>query len=267
MPPKYWKDLFEYTPKLTTKNEALQIIKSGVALGEFQNVDNAKEILVAMNLQLNNPIIEAGPNKSYKSVLSKSSDVSSQPAIQSLNFFNEFSDPVKNVYSWNKSRPDSQAAFIAGDLAIYFGLASELKNIQQKNPNLNFDVASIPQVEELTNNVTYADVYALAIPKNSPNAQIALSVAANLANGTNTLALAASSNFVPIRRDLLSGTQGKFISVFYDSALHARSWIDPSDEGTTKVFSEMVESVISGLSNSADAVEVANSGLGKLVPR
>lgn len=265
-PPKYWKDLFEYVPKLTKKNEALQVLTSGVALGEFSNVKNAKEIFMAMNLQLNNPVVVAIEGGRYESVLDVQSDVSGRPAVQSLNFYNEFSNPVNTVYSWNKSKPSSENAFIAGDLAIYFGLASEARTIALKNPNLNFDVSAIPQVKELPTRMTYADVYALAIPKTSPNAQMALSVAADLANGANTLALVAPTGFAPMRRDLIaSGNTDKWNVVFYDSALNSRSWIDPDDEATTELFRTMVEDVISGLSNADDAVSDANSELRRII--
>lgn len=266
-PPKYWKDLFEYVPKLTKKNEAFQILTSGVALGEFSNVKNAKEIFLAMNLQLNNPIVAYDMStKKYVSVLANSSNVSNRPAIQSLNFFNDFSNPVKNIYSWNKSKPNSLNAFIAGDLAIYFGLASEIKNIQQKNPNLNFDVTIIPQVEELNNVITYADVYALAIPKNSVNAQTALSIASNLANGTNTSAIVGISGFAPMRRDLIAVPQSnKLTSVYFNTALNARSWIDLKDSETTKIFTQMAESVTSGLASVDDSVSAANNELKRLI--
>lgn len=265
-PPKYWKDLFEYVPKLTKKNDALQVLTSGVALGEFVNIKNAKEIFLAMNLQLNNPIITTIEGGRYDSVLNKQSNVSARPAVQSLNFYNEFSNPVNTVYSWNKSKPSSDNAFIAGDLAIYFGLASEARTIALKNPNLNFDVAALPQVEELPTKMTYADVYALAIPKTSPNAQAALTVATDLANGANTLALVGPSGYAPMRRDLIGGgSSDPWNAVFYDASLNSRSWIDPDDTATTELFKMMVEQVISGLSNAEDAISSADNELRRII--
>ncbi len=129
---------------------------------------------------------------------------------------------------------------------------------------LNFDVAMIPQVEELSNKITYADVYALAIPKNTTNAQMALSVAANLANGANTAAIVGSSGFAPMRRDLVGSPGGNTSNiVFYNSALNSRSWFDFNDEMTTNIFSQMNENVISGLESLDDAVDAANTELRK----
>lgn len=269
-PPSYWKDFFDYIPRLTKKNEAAQVTISGVALGEFSNVKNAKEIFAAMNLQLGNEMIVYDYESNRpKSIIDRPSSVSYTPAIQSLNFFNEFSNPLNEVYSWNKSKPNSENAFIAGDLAIYFGLSSELRSIQQKNPNLNFDIAELPQVKELNNKITYADVYALAIPRNSPNAQTAIAVAANLANGANTYSLVAPSGFAPMRRDLISANRntGNYNPVIYDSALYSRSWLDINTEETYKIFERMVESVVSGLSDPREAVENANIEIRTLITK
>lgn len=260
-PPKYWSDLFEYVPKLTKKNEALQITTSGVAMGQFSNIKNAKKIFSALMLQLDNNIVvfDARINK-YTSILSKPSTVSQQPGAQSLKFFNEFSNPVNEVYSWNKTKKEALDAFIGGELAIYFGLASEFDNITKKNPNLNFDVASLPQVKEINNNVTYGDIYALAILKSSPNAQSALSIAANLSNGPDTFNLVVPTGFAPVRRDLIGSTAvSKYGAVFYKAALNARSWIDPDNQKTNKIFADMEERVLSGLSNPEQSVRDAET--------
>ncbi len=169
---------------------------------------------------------------------------------------------MKDVYSWNKSRNNSTDEFIAGDLAIYFGLVSEFRNIAAKNPNLNFSVATLPQVKELSNSITYADVYALAIPKTSPKAQLALSVSASLANGPDTAAVVASSGFAPIRRDIVAvPNQMKETKAFYSSALNSRSWMDPSTDKTNEIFSSMFENVSSGLDTPEDAIDRANNEL------
>jgi ABC-type glycerol-3-phosphate transport system substrate-binding protein len=261
-PPKYWSDLFEYIPKLTIRNEAQQITKAGVALGEFSNVKNAKGIFSALILQLENPIVARDANGKYINLLNSPSTISSRPTAQSLKFFNEFSDPLKDVYSWNKTMKDSLDAFISGDLAIYFGFASELANIKAKNPNLSFDTAPLPQVKELSNAITYSRIYALAVPKTSPNAQIALGVGADLANGLNTWMLVAPSGMTPVRRDLLSKTEiDKYQKVFYSAALSARSWIDPDAGATDEILGQMIEDVSSGLASVDDSVKKADTAL------
>lgn len=262
-PPKYWSDFFEYVPKLTVINEALHIDKAGVALGEFENVKNAKEIFSALMLQLDNPIVARNPvNGRLAPTLSAASPVSARPAAQSMDFYGVFSNPVKDVYTWNKSMESSDKEFISGDLAIYFGHASEFQTIKARNPNLDFDVAMLPQVKELPTVITYADVYALSIPINSPRAQIALSIVSSLANGPAASGIAGASGFAPVRRDLISTPNpDKYNKIFYAAALNSRSWADPDDVKTTEIFSNMFEDVLSGLSTTEEAINNANTDM------
>jgi ABC-type glycerol-3-phosphate transport system substrate-binding protein len=267
-PPKHWKELSDLVPQLTEKNELLEISKSAVALGESKNIRNFKEILLALNVQLGNSVVSRDSTKStYISVLSSKSLISAKPAEEALKFFLEFSNPLKSVYSWNKSRPDSLTAFVGGDLSIYFGFASEITLIQKMNPNLNFDIANIPQVEGSANTLTYSNVYALAIPKNTSNPQGSFYVAGQLANGPLAGAFSLVSGMTPVRRDLLAPTASltKFTDVYYKSAIASRSWVDPNYTETNKIFGQMIENVLSGLKNYGGAVSDANTELKTLL--
>ncbi|MDQ5901681.1 MAG: multiple sugar transport system substrate-binding protein [Patescibacteria group bacterium] len=269
-PPVYWKDLSLLVPTFTEKNEVLEIKKSGLAFGETVNVRNFKEIISALNLQLGNPITQRDFNTAvYKSVFSNNSPISSKPAEEALKFYLEFSNPLKSNYSWNKSMPDSLQAFVAGDLSVYFGLASEIPLIQRMNPNLNFDVAIIPQVEGSPSFVTYANVYALAIPKTSQNFQAAYYVSGQISNTDIASPFSIASGLTPVRRDLLkpSSAYSKYIEVAYRAALQSKSWVIPNSKEVEKIFASMVESNISGLKNISKSITDASVELQTIMTR
>ncbi len=269
-PPKYWKDFTSLVPLLTQKNEILEIRKSAVAMGESQNVRHFKEIILAMNLQLGNSVtVRDSARSSFGSVFSGKSYISAKPAEESLKFYMEFSNPLKNVYSWNKSMPDSLSAFISGDLAIYFGFASEIGLIQRMNPNLNFDIALLPQVEGSNANITYANIHALAIPISTTNFQAAYSVAGQFANGSLAAPLSFVSGLSPVRRDLLAPGSSitKFTDVYYQAAIQSRSWVDPDRERTNKIFGDMIENVLSGLKDYPKAISDADTELKSLLAK
>ncbi|MBT3729985.1 carbohydrate ABC transporter substrate-binding protein, partial [bacterium] len=46
-PPEFWDELFTLSPKITQRDTASNITRSFTALGEFTNVENAKEMLSA----------------------------------------------------------------------------------------------------------------------------------------------------------------------------------------------------------------------------
>lgn len=269
-PPTIWKDLTQIVPALTEKNEVLEIKRSGLAFGESVNVRNFKEIISALNLQLgNNIIVRNFQTASFQNVFAAKSAISSKPAEESLRYYLEFSNPLKSTYSWNKSMPDSLQAFIAGDLSVYFGMSSEAPLIARMNPNLNFDVSLIPQVEGSPNFVTYADVYAVSITRNTKNFNAASYVASQLANTNFASPLSMVTSMAPARRDLLKPNLAvdKFMDIYYKAALQSRSWAIPEKTETEKVFAKMIESVLSGLNDYPKAVVDAAGELNSLIVR
>ena len=66
--------------------------------------------------------------------------------------------------------------FAAGDLAFYFGFASEISKIRDKNPNLNFDVTFFPQPKGASVAVTFGRMQGLAVLKSSQNSGAAFQV-------------------------------------------------------------------------------------------
>lgn len=268
-PPVYWKDLNEIVPILTDKSEILEIRRGGVALGEASNILNFKEILVALNLQLGNSITAWSPRfRRYDSVFSSGSTISSRPAEETLRFFMEFSNPLKTVYSWNKSMPQDRVAFAGGDLSIYFGFASEISTIQRMNPNLNFDIANIPQVEG-TNSVTYSRLYSLAIPRNTRVFNQAFSIISQFANGPFAYPLAVVSEMAPVRRDILASPRSldRFRDLYFKSAIQSRSWVDPNPSFSDELFEQMIESVLSGLRTVPGAITATNQEMTRFLSR
>jgi len=271
--PKNWDEFFNIAPSLTKTDRASNITRSAVALGEFVNINNAKDILALLIMQGGNNITErtsdsvgADDGISIKITLGELDDTVSQPAESALRFFTEFSNSVKSIYSWNRSLPNSRDMFISEDLAVYFGYASELSGIVSKNPHLNFDVAPVPQIRDSKTRVTYGDMTALVIAKNSKNPQTAFNVASAMTGEAFMSEISKVLKTPPTRRDLLSERQeGAYNSVFYDSALISNSWLDPHPEKTYTIFKDMVEGVTSGRFKINEAVRSASSQMDRLI--
>src|SRR3989344_8762493 len=181
-PPKYWDEFYSLANIISIKDGALNIQKSAVAFGEFGNVSHAKEIIATLAMQAGTPITTWQGNE-IKSTFSYSFNKPTIPAEAAVNFYTEFSNPAKPSYSWNRSLPASYNYFLGGDLALYFGFASEIASLQLKNPNLNFDVGKVPASRESSEeglDVVYGRFYALAITKSSKNPNVAFAAASVL---------------------------------------------------------------------------------------
>lgn len=259
-PPEYWDEMFALAQTLTKKDELFSITESAVALGEFRNIANAKEVVSALIIQAGGTITQR-TDKGATVVLNQKLNQTIIPAEAAINFYTEFSNPKKLFYSWNRALPRSDNFFTAGDLGIYFGFASELKQIKAKNPNVNFDVALFPQSREGQLKTTYGRMQALSIVKSSHNIDAAVSVAAILTDKEHSAALSTIAGLPPVRRDLLSkAPSGDAYSVlFYQSALRARGWIDPDSTATTAIFQNMIESITAERLRTSQAVSRAHS--------
>ena len=102
-PPTTWAGISDLVPKLTAKDPASNILTSTVALGEFRNVTDAKEIFSALLLQAGSPIVNLNPDGSLTSALKENFGLKTSPVILALEFYTNFSNPVSPVYSWNRS--------------------------------------------------------------------------------------------------------------------------------------------------------------------
>lgn len=263
-PPVTWDEFLTLVPKLTQKDKSQNILRSGVSLGEFRNISNAKEIIAALFLQTGNEIVS--PSSDGARFASTISPVTLS-AIGAVNFYTDFANPVKPNYSWNRALPNSRDLFAAGKLAFYFGFASESSKIKDKNPNLNFDLTFFPQPKGSAVTVTFGKMWGLAVLKNSRNIDALGHILAITSVGPMAL-WSESTGLPPVRRDLLSASPSDpYQSIFYNSAIRARGWLDPNPAQSAIVFQNMIESVTSGELESGKAIEVAGRELDSLLQR
>ncbi len=252
-PPQNWSDFIPFTKTLTQKNNASVILQSAAAMGEFRNVSNAKEILAMLLLQSGNQITQK-TEFGWDSVLD-----SGGSAGEGLRFYSQFGNPTNEAYTWNRSLPVSFDSFAGGKLAVYFGFASDLSQLRQKNANLNLDIALMPQPKAAATTMTFGKMFGLAILKTSPNYASALSMISYLTSGDVMKIWSDSSGLPPTRLDLLATPpQDSLGPVLYSSALRSRAWFDPNPTQTKSIFQRMIETVSSGQEKYADAVGQAS---------
>jgi len=267
LPPKYWDEFYNLADVISKKDGALNISKSAVAFGEYANIAHAKEIILNLAMQAGTPITMWNGSK-VSSVFADTFNKPVMPAETAINFYTEFSNPAKASYSWNRSLTNSTECFLGGDLALYFGFASEIRNLQLKNPNLNFDVATVPVSREGGSNVSFANFNALAITKYSKIPNVAFSIVSILSGAKASMAFSKVLNLPPVRRDLLNNKPvDAYQSVFYDSAIRSKAWLDPSPIETNAVFKMMIESITSGRARTSEAVSKTNRELSSLLSK
>lgn len=261
-PPTSWEEFVVNQPKLTKLDETKRLNQSATALGASNNINNFKNIISLLLLQVGvSPIYLADDN--YQPGLARSREGQGlNPSKLALDFYNQFSDPTRSTYCWGRSLPLDRDFFLAGNLANYFGLASELSTILEKNPHLNFDVASVPRLNKGAN-LTFGQLHGLAVIKNSTKATVAFSAASELALVDHSnKKLNELLDLPPVLRSSLGQRQSDpFQQIFYNEALTARAWPDPQAEETQKTIKALIDNSTNGRLDSETALTQANDNL------
>ncbi|MBC7982131.1 carbohydrate ABC transporter substrate-binding protein [Candidatus Parcubacteria bacterium] len=275
IPPKDWVEFANLTEKIVRKRDNGIIDRAYTALGEYDNVDHAKDILFAMLAQVGVNISFFDPGMgAYVSGLiktdGKSQDQQSASRLsrEVMIYYTEFANPTKTSYTWNKSFKSSREAFLSGDLAIYFGPGSEVEYMRTRNPNLNFAIAPIPQAYQ-DKKVTQAKIYSLGfmVASKNPNATYQ-----NVMAFFNTFdlnqSLSDSIQLASARRDVLLKSElaktNADVAVINNSAIYAETWTDPDAYGSNDIFSKMINSIVTGSQNISDAITDASDRLDRL---
>jgi len=256
LPPKTWEEVVSnVVPRVTQRDNARNILQSALAFGEMRNVTHASEILALLALQSGSKMVTESDRGYLVSINQSTVEGAGSPLEAAVQFYTDFSNANSPTYSWNRAMPYDKNMFIAGDLAMYIGYGSEAENIDSKNPNLNFDITTVPQGGAATAFRTYGQFYGFAIPRASTNASGAFAAAQKISSKTFADSLTVSLNLAPVRRDLVSVAQSNsYRASILQSAIVARGWLDPDPIATKGIFTRMVEDVVSNRVTMKSAV-------------
>ncbi len=253
--PQTWEEIVNsIVPTVVRRTVDRRVTMSPVALGYYENNRNAFALLSTLLLQSGSRMVTE-QNGNYSVELNTALPGGQpNPLVATVNFFTRFGNPSDTLYTWNRTKRQDRQEFLSGDLAIYFGLGSEYGELRQQNPNLNFDVARIPQSADATIQRTYADFYGMSILQSARNPNGAFQVVQELAMTSNLLPIVTELNLAPPHRSLIgAGSSAPVEQVIYSSALVARGWLNPRWQRTDDLFLQMISDVQSGRNPSPAA--------------
>lgn len=267
-PPSTWEAVTGLVPSIVKQDANQRIQVAALPFGSYANVTNARAIMSLLFFQAGSPIstVAAQGMRSALSLGSESASTGNTGAEAALNFYTQFADPSRTVYTWSPSFTSSRNAFIAGSLGLYFGYASEEADIAASNPNLDFDMARVPQSAGASSRSTYGLAYAFVIPKIATNKAGAWSVAMALTAPGVLQTFATNLAMAPASRPILAiKPADRYASIYYPEALSARGWLSPLPVDTDRIFSAMIQNVISGRMAATNALQAADQSLNAIL--
>ncbi|MDP3988558.1 MAG: sugar ABC transporter substrate-binding protein [Candidatus Levybacteria bacterium] len=148
-PPKTWDEFSRISRSLTVKDETGKIKNSGAALGAFDNITHAPDIISLLMLQ------NGADLKNFSSTLQSVNDA--------LSFYTSFAKDEGAV--WDQTLDPSILAFSKGNLSMFFGYSWDIFTIKSLNPNLNFAIYPVPSLPG--RNMTIASYWAEGVSAKS----------------------------------------------------------------------------------------------------
>ncbi len=250
-PPRTWEDVTgRVVPDVVRRTRDRAITQSPIAFGLYENNRNAFASFSMLLLQAGSRMVEE-QNGEYRISLNIAQPGGQDtPLVQATRFYTRFAETNDSLYSWNRTKREDRQEFLSETLALYFGMGSEFSALQRQNPNLNFDVAPVPQAANATAARTYSDLYGFAILQTAPNQSGAFEVAQLLGNERYTEMAAQRLDMAPAHRSAISAGSGSTIGgVVYGAALIARGWLNPPLERTEQAFDQMVRDILADRSD------------------
>jgi len=154
--PNNWEDFIRVARSLTVIDQNGKIKTAGAALGTFDNINHAPDIMSLLFAQNGADI--------------KNLSLTGKSAADALTFYTTFSTGNQKI--WDDTLDKSMLAFAKGNLAMYFGYSWDYFMIKAISPSLSFQIHPVPHLPG--RNMTIASYWANGISEKSKHQKEAL---------------------------------------------------------------------------------------------
>jgi multiple sugar transport system substrate-binding protein len=266
-PPNYWSNEFQQdVKKMTKQNDKGEIIQSGAALGGTSNLERYSDILSILMMQNGSIMMDDSGTVQFNRIPATFKDQKYNPGLEALRFYSDFSNPAKEVYSWNKNLDNSLNMFTQGKVGIMFGYAYHLPTIKAQAPKLNFGITKLPQIEG-NPPINFANYWIETVSNKSEYSNEAWDFIqfATKADQAKTY-LAKAKKPTALRSLVNEQINDLDIGVFTEQVLTAKSWYKGADSNAMeKIFADMIDAVVLTQDRIENAINLAAQKVGQTV--
>lgn len=264
-PPRDWEEFSKDVELLTKFDRAGNIIQAGAAMGTARNINRSTDILAALMIQNGTKM-----NNASDAYVSFSRSVNSERVGENaVQYYTDFANPGKTVYSWNDSQHYSIDAFVEGKVAMMFNYSHQIPVLRKKLARLNFSIAPLPQVSDLDTK-NYANYWAVAVTRSSKNQEAAWRFLMHLTSKEGaSLYLSRNDALRPAaRRDLIDIQRNDpQLGLFALQALTARSWHQVDHKVIETILADMIDDVNYKRASIRNALQTAEAKINTLISR
>ncbi len=256
--PKTWEEVQAAILKIRVLQKN-NLKLAGVAIGTGKNINRGSDLMSLLMLQ-------TGTEMTTKDFTRATF---AGKGLKSLDFYTKFADPKYKYYTWNSKMPNSIEAFANGQVAMIFNYASNFRHIKEKNPFLRIGVGAMPQPSNNDTRVDFPNYYGLSVALSSKNQDAAWDFIKFLtANAGQSAKYLQTAKHPPALRSIINTELGDDeAGIFAKQALTARSWPQIDSAAVDNIFSDMIETSVTGTLTKLQAIQKAENTLSELMDK
>ena len=262
-PPQTWNDFNEYAESITIADSRNNISRAGAAIGTARNINRSTDILSLLMLQSGVPMTDSDQVGAEFSNITDGKDLGEV----ALEYYTDFANPAKRVYTWNDGLHYSIDAFQEGNVAMTFNYSHQIPLLRSKAPRLNFAVAPMPQLN-FSQSLNYANYWAPTVSKFSKSGQQAWEFLVFLSSNEGVVSYLNNTGRPTARRELIEQQKNDLdLGVFANQALSAVSWYQVDALAVENIMADMIEDVNFGRRSISEALRTAENKINVLMQR
>ncbi len=259
--PKTWEEFQTVVKKLTVLDSSKKIVRAGAGIGGSQKtISSAPDILSLIMLQAGTKMV----SDDFKSAV-----FGSEQGKDALRFYTDFSNARNEFYTWNETMPNDIDAFGQEKAVMIFNYASAIPEIVKRNAFLDYEIAPVPQPSSrIDYPISYPKYWGYVVSKQSQIPDVAwrfvLFMTTDEASATSYV---SKTRKPPALDNLIRGVYADDpeLGVFARQALIARSWPQVNNIAISKIFSDMIESIIYNKDTITSAIGKAQEEVTRLM--
>lgn len=230
--PRTWQEVKEASQGLTVYDGDGEIVRSGISLGGAYNVNRSFDILSLLMAQNGTTFLApGGGNAMFAEPPLYSSDKNYFPGEKALQFYTDFANSGKEVYTWSEELPSAQEQFVSGNLGMMLGYAYQLPFVKAQGPKVNVGIAPLPHINidgtDATGEiVNWANYWLLSVERSSDNSEHAWDFIHYVTTKPDKAQKYLDKTRKPTALRSLIGAQlnDPEMSIFANQLLTAKSW-------------------------------------------
>ncbi len=177
-----------------------------------------------------------------------------------LQYYTDFANPSKQLYTWNGQQHYSIDAFINGETAMMLNYSHQISAIRAKSARFNFATAPVPQISNSPISINFASYWAPTVSKQSKSGVAAWKFLVYLSSAKGAASYINASKNPSARRDYVDQQKtDPDLGPFATQALSARSWYQADNIAIETIFANMIDDVNFGRASIRDAIQAAEN--------